>query len=105
MYAFGRLNRFMLGSLAVTCAALLGCRGEQSTAPHMVPTPSGMMHDLGTVIVDVDLVHHTIKTHPVTSAQRLPPGVSARFFGTKTQIEYALSEGPFNDFGGGPNIQ
>jgi hypothetical protein len=45
----------MLGSLAATCALVLGCRDEQSTAPRTVPTPSGEMRDLGTVIVHVDM--------------------------------------------------
>jgi hypothetical protein len=91
----------MLGSLAVTCAALLGCRDEQSTAPREVPTPSGTMRDLGTVLVHVDLKHHKITTEPLSSTTQLPPGVSGRFFGAVGQIEYALTEGPFNDLGGG----
>lgn len=99
MYAFGRMNRLMIGSLALSCAAVVGCRDTQSTAPHTVPTPSGTMRDLGTVIVHVDLRNHTVTTHPLSSTDKLPPGVSARFFGTKTQIEYALSEQSNTDLG------
>lgn len=101
MFAFGRLNRLVLGSLALTCAGILGCRDEQATAPRTVPTPSGTMRDLGTVIVHVDLKNHTVTTHPLSSSEKLPPGVSARFFGKSTEIEYALTEGPFTDLGSG----
>ena len=92
MSAFGRLNRLMLGSLAVACVAALGCRDE-STGPRMVPTPSGPMRDLGTMIVHVDLKHHRITTEPMSSSTQLPPGVSARFFGNSAEIEYAPHEG------------
>jgi hypothetical protein len=102
MHAFSRLNRLMLGSLALMSAAMIGCRDEQSTAPRTVPTPSGPMRDMGTVIVHVDLKNHTITTEPLTtSTTKLPPGVSARFFGTETQIGYILTEGDFHDFGDG----
>jgi hypothetical protein len=100
MFAFGRVNRLVLGSLALAGAGILGCRDEQATAPHTVPTPSGTMRDLGTVIVHVDLKNHTITTHPLSATEKLPPGVSARFFGTSTQIEYILTEQSNNSLGG-----
>ncbi|MDB4911173.1 MAG: hypothetical protein JWO39_1996 [Gemmatimonadetes bacterium] len=104
MFAFGRVNRLVLGSLALAGAGILGCRDEQATAPHTVPTPSGTMRDLGTVIVHVDLKNHTVTTHPLSSTEKLPPGVSARFYGTTTQIEYILTEQSFTDLGS-TNIQ
>jgi hypothetical protein len=51
------------------------------------------MRDLGTVIVHVHLKTHTIDVEPAGSSMaKLPPGVSARFFGNSTQIEYILTE-------------
>jgi hypothetical protein len=57
------------------------------------------MRDLGTVIVHVDLKNHRITTEPLSNSTQLPPGVSARFFGTTAQIEYILTEVSNTDLG------
>ncbi len=102
MHASGRSNRFVLAALALMCVGAVACH-EDALAPKTIQTPSGPMRDLGTVIVHVDMKHHTIQVTPVSgAATKLPPGVDARFFGSKAQIEYALTEGPTNtDLGGG----
>lgn len=100
----GHSNRFVLASLALLLAGVAGCHDAESTAPKTVPTPSGPMRDLGTVLVHVDMKHHRITTEPLSSNVATAPGVSARFFGTPTQIEYALAEQNFTDLGSG-NIE
>ena len=94
MHASGRLNRFVLASLTLMWAGAIGCRGAESTAPQTVPTPSGPMLNLGTVIVDVDMKRGLVTTHPLSGSVATAPGVSARFFGTTQQIEYAFSGQP-----------
>src|SRR5450432_3079785 len=101
MHFSGRRNRFVLGTLALVCAGVVGCHDAESTAPKMVPTPLGPMHDLGTVIVDVDFRTHKITMHPADASMTLPPGVSARFFGGPLQIEHAPGEQLSLDEGGG----
>src|SRR5664279_855151 len=95
-----RSNRMLLAALALVCVAVVGCH-DAETAPKMIPTPSGPMKDLGTVIVHVDLIHHKVDVQPANSSSvKLPPGVSARFFGTAAQIEYALVEQNNTPLGG-----
>ena len=95
-----RSNRIALAALALICASVAGCRDAESTAPRTVPTPQGPMLNLGTVIVHVDMKHHRITTRPVIGSSGFTaPGVSGRFFGTSTQIEYALIEQNFTDLG------
>ena len=65
MHFSGRRNRFVLGALALVCAGVVGCHDAESTAPKTVPTPQGPMLDLGTVIVDVDVMHHKITMPPL----------------------------------------
>ena len=101
MHIYNRRNRFALSALALMCAGAVGCHDAGSTAPEMVPTPQGPMHNLGTVIVHVDLKNHRITTEPVMGSAAAAPGVSGRFFGTPTQIEYALVEQAFTDLGAG----
>ncbi|MDQ2766335.1 MAG: hypothetical protein M3Y30_04190, partial [Gemmatimonadota bacterium] len=87
-----RTKRVVLASFALVCVGVVACH-DAETAPKTIQTPSGPMHDLGTVIVHVDLKNHKIDVQPAgASTAKLPPGVSARFFGTTTQIEYALVE-------------
>jgi hypothetical protein len=88
----GRSKRVVLASLALIGVGVVGCH-DADTAPKTIDTPSGPMRDLGTVIVHVNLKNHTIDVQPAGSSQaKLPPGVSARFFGTQAQIEYILTE-------------
>jgi len=91
MHAYGRLTRFVLASLA--CAALGACT-EDSTSPANHPIPIEQLHNLGTVIVDVDVQSGTVKTHPMGVSTEAPQGVSGRFFGTAAQIEYLFSGVP-----------
>lgn len=91
MHAYGRLSRFVLASLA--CAAIGACT-EDSTSPANHPIPIEQLHNLGTVIVDVDVQSGTVKTHPLGVSTEAPPGVSGRFFGTAAQIEYLFSGQP-----------
>ena len=99
-YTSVRSHRMILASVALLCAAVVGCH-EDSVAPKTVPTPQGPMLDLGTVIVDVDVRTHKVTMHPADASMSLPPGMSARFFGGPAQIEYAPGEQASLDFGGG----
>jgi len=97
----GPSKRVVLATLAAVCIGVAGCRDSESTAPKTVPTPSGPMLDLGTAIVHVNLKTGVIDVQPAgSSAAKLPPGVSARFFGTSAQIEYILTETPNIPLGG-----
>jgi len=82
------LYRFVLGLLA--CAAIGACH-EEATSPRNHPIPIDQMHNLGTAIVDVDMVHGTVKVHPVGASITAPSGVSGRFFGGDHEIEYHFS--------------
>ncbi|MEO9116233.1 MAG: hypothetical protein ABI311_08730 [Gemmatimonadaceae bacterium] len=105
MHASGRSNRFVLAALALMCVGAVACH-EDAVAPKVIQTPSGPMRDLGTVIVHVDMKNHRIEVTPVSATtNNLPPGVEARFFGSTSQIEYALTEGPTNTPLGGTDIE
>jgi len=85
------LYRFVLGLLA--CAAIGACH-EEATSPRNHPIPIDQMHNLGTVIVDVDVKSGKTTQHALASSVEPPPGVSARFFGSALQIEYLFSGQP-----------
>lgn len=91
MHGYGRLYRFVLGLLA--CVAVGACT-EDSTSPAKHPIPIEQLHNLGTVIVDVDVQSGTVKMHPMGVSTEAPPGVSGRFFGTSAEIEYLFSGQP-----------
>ena len=93
-------NRILVGAIALVCAGAVGCH-QDSTGPAMVQTPQGLMRDLGTVMVDVDVVHHTVTMHPLDASTTLPAGLSARFFGGALEIEHAPGEQLSTDLGGG----
>jgi hypothetical protein len=86
MHALGRFNRSSLGALLVAASAMVGCSND-NLAPKMIPTPSGPMADMGTVMVHVNLKTGAITTHPVTSGSlRAPSGVSAAYYGASALI-------------------
>lgn len=91
MHGYGRLYRFVLGLVA--CAAIGAC-SEDTTSPANHQIPIEQLHNLGTVIVDVDIRSGTATTHPLGTTVEAPPGVSAKFFGTATQIEYTFAGVP-----------
>ena len=67
MHASGGSNRFVLAALALAlvCVGAVACH-EDSTAPAMVNTPSGPMHNLGTTIFDVDVASGRVVARPVS---------------------------------------
>src|SRR5665647_62662 len=91
MHDYGRLHRLVLG--LVTCAALGACT-QDSTSPANHQIPIEQLHNLGTVIVDVDVQSGTVKMHPMGASMGAPPGVSGRYFGSTAQIEYLFSGRP-----------
>ena len=88
MHGSGRLYRFVLGLLA--CVSVGACT-EDTTSPAKQTIPIEQLHNLGTVIVDVDVQSGTVKIHPLGVSTEAPSGVNGRFFGTAVQIEYLFS--------------
>lgn len=91
-HAPGRFPRFALASLALVCAGAVGC--HDASAPHQPMPPVDQMANLGTVIVEVDMVHGTVQTHPLGQSVTPPKGVSAEFYGLPGQINYTFGPGP-----------
>ncbi|MEO6416431.1 MAG: hypothetical protein ABIP73_10375 [Gemmatimonadaceae bacterium] len=85
------MYRFVLGLVA--CVAIGACT-EDSTSPANHQIPIEQLHNLGTVIVDVDVQSGTVKMHPMGASMEAPPGVSGRFFGSIAQIQYLFSGQP-----------
>jgi hypothetical protein len=97
------MNRFVLVPLAtaIMSAGVLACH-DDAVSPKTVNTPQGPMRDLGTVMVTVDVKNHKITTQPVNgSMASLPRGVSARYYGLVSEIQYLIHEQPSLNQGGG----